>query len=111
MCKHPTCKDGICRREKKEKKPYKIKPRSKKMDKQMKEYNQKREAFLRANPICVVTGEKATEIHHSAGRIGKMLLDETYWKPVSRKGHIHIEENPDWAKERGYSISRLSKRA
>ena len=61
------------------------------------------------NSICPVTGEKTTEIHHKKGRVGSLFLDVRYWLAVSREGHKKIEENPEWAKKEGYSLSRLSK--
>ena len=61
------------------------------------------------NSICPVTGEKTTEIHHKKGRVGNLFLDVRYWLAVSREGHKRIEENPEWAKKEGYSLSRLSK--
>ena len=61
------------------------------------------------NSICPVTGEKTTEIHHKKGRVGSLFLDIRYWLAVSREGHKKIEENPEWAKKEGYSLSRLSK--
>ena len=61
------------------------------------------------NSICPVTGEKTTEIHHKKGRVGSLFLNTKFWLGVSRKGHKKIEENPEWAKKEGYSLSRLSK--
>lgn len=75
---------------------------------QQREYLKRRAAFLDGK-ICPVTGEQATEIHHMKGRVGLLLTDERYWIPVSREGHLKIELNPVWAKEKGYSLSRLSK--
>lgn len=60
------------------------------------------------NRICPVTGEPATEIHHKKGRIGSLLLNQKYWLAVSRKGHQQIEACPEWAKENGFSLDRLS---
>jgi hypothetical protein len=89
-------------------KPKKIKPRSDKRAKEEKEYHTLCEVFLRGK-ICPVTGEPATEVHHKKGRIGKLLTDVRFFLGVSRKGHKKIEENPEWAKEMGYSLDRLSK--
>jgi hypothetical protein len=71
------------------------------------------------NKICPVTGQPTTDIHHKAGRVGfadswarinniPLLLDERFWLAVSREGHRQIEEQPEWAKENGYSLKRLS---
>lgn len=96
---------------KKEVKAYeksKIAPRSKKRIAQEKIYTQLRKAFLNKNNVCPITGEKTTDIHHMKGRIGDLLIDTKYWLAVSREAHILIEQNPEWAKEQGYSLSRLS---
>lgn len=61
------------------------------------------------NRICPITGKETTEVHHKKGRTGSLFLDERYWLAVSREGHIQIENNPEWAKEKGYSLDRLSK--
>ena len=61
------------------------------------------------NQVCPITGKKTTEIHHKKGRVGSLFLDIRYWLAVSREGHKKIEENPEWAKKEGYSLSRLSK--
>lgn len=63
------------------------------------------------NKICPVTGWEATEIHHKKGRVGDLFLDTNFWLAVSREGHIHIEENTQWAKEKGFSLDRLSKKS
>lgn len=60
------------------------------------------------NKICPITKKPTTDIHHKKGRIGSLLLDERYWVALSREGHKYVEENPDWAKEHGYSLNRLS---
>jgi len=63
-------------------------------------------AFLEGKR-CPITGGIATEVHHMKGREGVMLLDTKYWLAVSREGHVKIELNPEWAKEMGFSVSRL----
>ena len=89
----------------------KIKPRSKKRQAQEKIYSQLRKAFLskEENKTCIITGEPTTEIHHMKGRIGDLLTNTKYWIALSRDGHIFVEQNPEWAKKNGYSLSRLSK--
>lgn len=61
------------------------------------------------NQICPITGWPTTDIHHKKGRIGELFLDTRYWVALSREGHQHVEDNPEWAKENGYSLDRLSK--
>ena len=72
------------------------------------------------NKICPVTGQPATEIHHVRKRRGyadewarlnniPLLLDQRFWLAVSRDGHNEIEDNPEWAYEKGYSIRNNTK--
>jgi hypothetical protein len=88
----------------------KIKPRSKKMTKEMIEYNKKKTVFLKNNPSCGVCGGIPDQVHHKRGRIGKNLLNEKHWLSVCADCHRWIEEHPEQAKEMGYSESRLSKK-
>jgi hypothetical protein len=78
------------------------------MAKKLKEYSRLKAEFLKKNPMCkVYKDKKATTIHHMKGRIGDLLLDTKYWIGVSMEAHDEIEKNPAWAKEKGYSLSRL----
>ena len=80
------------------------------MAKKLKEYAKLKAEFLKKHPQCKVYPEvKACTIHHMAGRIGDLLLDTKYWIGVSLKAHIEIENNPEWAKGKGYSVNRLDK--
>lgn len=91
-------------------KAHQIKRRSEKRAKQEREYASRRKKFLARpeNQRCRVFPElRATEVHHMKGRVGDLLLDEHYWLPVSREGHENIELNPEWAKQMGFSVSRL----
>lgn len=95
--------------EKKEKaKPKRIPPMSKKRREDSKEYKTLREVFL-IGKICPVTKQVATQVHHKKGRTGKLYLDVRYWLGVSAEGHKWIEEHPEEAKAKGYSLDRLSK--
>ena len=83
---------------------------SEKRKKENKEYLKLRNEFLKKNNVCAVTGNKATEVHHMRGRIGKLLTDVRCFLPVSREGHQKIELNPTWAKEMGFSLNRTNKK-
>lgn len=86
----------------------KIKQVGKSMASKMQEYSKKKREFMKKHPMCkVFPNLKATDIHHKAGRTGEKLLDERYWISVSREGHQKIHDFPLWAKEQGFSISRL----
>lgn len=94
--------------EKKEKKKSRIRKFSKKRAKENKDYSLNRKEFLEENPYCKVCGKIATTVHHKKGRIGGLLNDKRYFLPACDECHTKIELNPDWAKENGYSESRLS---
>jgi len=78
--------------------------------KQNREYLDLRKAYFYNNPLCEVKfcDNLATEIHHKKGRIGKLLTDTSNFLAVCRQCHQKIELNPIWAKEQGYSKSRLA---
>jgi len=52
--------------------------------------------------VCPVTGDPATEIHHTNGREYERLIDEDYWLGVTRIGHNYIHNNPKEARLRGW---------
>lgn len=90
---------------------YRIKPRSKKQLKADRKYSKLRAEFLSRpeNERCAVyPWLYATEVHHKKGR-GIYQNDTSTWLAVSREGHKWIEEHPEEAKEKGWSISRLGK--
>lgn len=71
--------------------------------KRLREYSAKRKVFLAENPKCSVFPElKASEVHHTRGRIGRLLNMIEFWVPVSRKGHDWINANPAEARKRTY---------
>ncbi len=64
-------------------------------------YHGKRKLFLTAYTGCGVFPKlQATEIHHTRGRIGRLLNMTEFWVPVSRKGHDWINANPAEARNR-----------
>jgi hypothetical protein len=54
-------------------------------------------------PGCEV---KACDVHHKRGR-GEYLNDISTWIPLCRNCHIFCENNPEVAKELGFSEDRL----
>jgi hypothetical protein len=99
------------------KKPLKISSISHKQKLLLKEYSQRRVAFLslpenttcRAKLSgCFGSNPETMTIHHSRGR-GEYLLDESSWIPLCVKCHKWVEENPKESKETGLSFSRLEK--
>ena len=97
------------KQEKKAKKP--IRKVSKKHQVNLKEYKVVRDAFLEENPRCQFEGcnREATEVHHVAGRNGKLLSNPKYFMAICRDHHVWCELNSIEAKEKGYSVNRLNK--
>lgn len=82
---------------------------SEKRKKANKDYKKIAKAYLIAHPKCEVRGcnKISEEIHHKRGRVGDLLLNDKFFLAVCRDCHREIEQSPTWAKEQGYSLSRL----
>lgn len=99
---------GIAR-PKEEKKQKPIAHFSKKREKKQREYRKIVKKFLSKNIRCQVKGcnKISEDVHHTRGRVGDLLTDERYFLAVCRDHHTLIECSPEWAKQKGYSQSRL----
>jgi hypothetical protein len=99
----------LCFKEKPKKEQKAIPKVSKKKTIEILRYSVLRQEFLGKpeNQICPVTGNQTTDVHHKKGRVGELFLDTSFWIALSRQGHQYVEEHPEWAKEKGYSLSRL----
>lgn len=90
-----------------------MKPVADKRRKQNAEYSVVRVEFLTDNPVCQIQVEgcthEATEVHHKKGRIDKLLTNKEFFCAACSSCHHWAEMNPDEAKEKGVSISRLKK--
>ena len=77
-------------------------------------YQQRRKWFLiqPENQVCPVMlsvkGERhqTNQIHHRAGRVGRMLLAEEFWLAVSAPGHEYIHSHVAEAYAKGWMLSR-----
>lgn len=78
---------------------------------QDKEYSQKRRIFLELKPNCEARlpgcSLQGTQVHHKAGRIGDLYLDERYWFSVCAHCHKWITENSKESIQKGFSLPRL----
>jgi len=97
-----------------------IPKKSHKKAKYDKKYSAIRKEFLAKNSNCAVyPHRKATEVHHKKGRQHDifaddwarendipLLVDVRFFLAVSREGHNEIEEHPNWAKKKGFSLDR-----
>ncbi len=88
-----------------------FKTMSDKLKKESAKYHKIRLDFLNENQECKAhlfgCSFWATDIHHMAGRTGKLLIDRTKFLPVCRACHSFIEGHPNFAKEKGFSLNRL----
>ena len=130
ICSEPDCnniaeRNGICAshnflrrkaemdslKQKKVNKP--IAKRSDKMKETMKTYHVLRKVFLKSKGKCeaVLPGcnGRPETVHHKIGR-GINILNVKTWLACCFSCHVVIELNPDFAKENGFSESRLSKK-
>lgn len=86
-----------------------IKKISSKMSKLNSEYSKLRKKFLDDKPMCEAhvfkCTLKSTDVHHKKGR-GKYHLDTSTWLSLCRNCHNWIENNPENAKELGFSENR-----
>ena len=89
-----------------------IKPMSEKLKRESYRYTKKRKTFLALpeNEFCPVAKAVfnedllTTEVHHKAGRKGKLLNYVPFWLAVSRNGHNWINDNPKEAYKLGFLI-------
>ncbi len=49
----------------------------------------------------------ATVIHHTKGRIGKLLTDEKYWMPSCTSCNLQVEIKDKEAREKGLKLSKF----
>lgn len=116
-----TCEKKRLSNKPKANKIYTIPKKSEKRKKEEAIYLKKKPDFLSKpeNKKCpVFPNLSTTDVHHKRGRIGyadewarlnniSLYLDERYWLAVSRQGHRKIEDNPEWAKSKGFSLNRI----
>lgn len=106
QCGHLRCGE-TCRFGPKKKKRAVIRRQSIKRAEEYKLYYPAREKHLFEQKFCECgCGGYSVEIHHKKGKIGKLLYDKRYFMAVTRRCHRKITNNPVWAMEQGFTISR-----
>lgn len=93
-----------------------VAPVSTKQKKRLAKYAIVRAEYLAGHPYCearigYTCRGKAVDIHHKRGRLGDLLTDTSHFLALCRECHEYIEFRPEWAKEVGFSESRLKKEA
>lgn len=85
-----------------------ISPISVKQAKRLKDYRKVRDEFMKDKMCEFPNCERvATDLHHSAGRVGKNLLDVSTFKALCHEHHMYIEIRPELARTLGLTQSRL----
>jgi len=74
---------------------------TKKRASELQEYSKRRKIFLAHNPKCRECGFRATEVHHSKGRVQAMLNVEEFWIALCHGCHMKAHLDRRWAVERG----------
>jgi len=91
-------------------KPKSLPKISKKKEIENQEYSILRVEFLTKYPTCQAKlpgcTVLSTDVHHMKGR-GKYTLDVNTWLSACRTCHTYIENNPDVAKEYGFTKTRI----
>jgi len=109
-CKHPTCFDSpFCRRVKKVKKIYRLRPFSKKRADINKVYSVEAKKFREENPLCRINSPvciiNTQGVHHVKGKATvQLLMDKKFWKPSCNPCNGYIEDHSQWAQENGHKI-------
>lgn len=71
--------------------------------KRLKEYRETKKHVLNHQAYCrVCLDNLATEVHHSRGRLGSLLCNETYLIPICMGCHRWIHDNVGEAVRRGW---------
>lgn len=95
-------------RPKKEPKP--IRKVSKRLSVDLNMYKVIRGRYLNENPICEKCHKQhSDQIHHKKGRENSLLYNDKYFFAVCDPCHKYIEANPEEAKLKRWSLSRLSR--
>jgi len=74
--------------------------------KELRQYRERVKVWIAGKVCAVYPDRSATECHHKKGRVGRLLLDESNWIPVSKEAHEKIHHNPEWARQSGYLAER-----
>lgn len=111
-CKHPTCSNK-CRRISTPKKAKKrLKPYSKKRQKENRTYFALSKQFVADNPYCAIKSPVCTGMtqgpHHVEGRIGDNLTNMEKCIPSCNPCNGYVEVHDAWARENGFKRSRLT---
>lgn len=79
-----------------------LRPMSKKRQREARAYSLLRSAYLEAHPRCQIRcGKPAKDIHHTHGRLSGNYLNVETWLSVCRECHDWIHAHPSQARQLG----------
>lgn len=98
---------GECNKEYlKQNPPKEINNRSDKRTKEERVYEKEKKIHKANHPICECgCGKYTTEIHHKAGRIGKLIYDVRYFMAMHWECHKWVHLNPKQSRKKGWLIT------
>jgi hypothetical protein len=73
---------------------------------QERRYRVLRVAWLRTHRECGRCSQRASEVHHMAGRDGYRLLETSKWIALCHSCHQWVTEHPTQAVDQGFSLRR-----
>lgn len=80
---------------------------------EQKTYSRESKIFRQQGKECEIKSPDCIKIiqgtHHKRGRVGKNLNDKKHWLRSCNPCNMYCETHPEWAKENGFSESRLAK--
>lgn len=66
-------------------------------------YRPLRDKYMKEHPICErCNNAPSNDLHHKAGKIGKMLYDILHFSALCRNCHNWVHDNPKEANEEGW---------
>lgn len=74
--------------------------------KRLREYTKVRKAYLEEHPFCVMCGREATEVHHSAGKVGALLTHTPLFFALCFHHHRWVHDNIEEARGMGLICSK-----
>lgn len=86
----------------------KINPISDRRKKELLIYNGVRDLYLKMNPVCEFPkcNSREVQLHHRAGRSGRMLYEYSYFCSLCHAHHMWVHENDKEARAMGLLLQR-----
>jgi hypothetical protein len=74
--------------------------------KRLEEYYAAKEEYMKDKVCCEICGNRRElDLHHKAGRIGKLISDKEHFIAICRECHNYIHSHPSEARRNGWLTS------